>query len=90
MQYHLSFFDDNERLTDICRAEITNKETALLWMRIVGAVWARQYAWSRVELCCQGRCIARLLDATLAQPTAKTQSETSGRSAIPSLAWGSE
>jgi hypothetical protein len=63
MHYRLSFFDDDGDVRDVCAADIATEDMAIHWMRIVGAAWARhgsrQYDWSRMELWCQGRCIAR-------------------------------
>ena len=59
MHYRLSFIDNDGLVQDMCEAEIASADMAIRWMRVVGAAWGLHSDWSRMELWCQGRCIAR-------------------------------
>jgi hypothetical protein len=61
---------------DVCEAYIATETTAILWMQIVGAVWARHYDWSTMELRWQGRCVARIQFRMLATSLVRDHQQT--------------
>jgi hypothetical protein len=60
MHYRLCFFDNRGRVQDSCEADLGSADSAMRWMRIVGSAWGLHSDWSRIELWCQGHCVARI------------------------------
>lgn len=60
MHYRLCFFDSLGHVRDSCDADLGSAIAAMRWMRVVGSAWGLHSDWAKVELWCQGRCVARV------------------------------